>query len=100
MLPCKWGAKLVLSYSTIISTKRETLKNDLSKAFTHYWKQVDSDKKLQFRNLRKAYINGLNNYTNGKAYAITSHASQEVIIRHYQNPKVINDVVEGFRMIS
>lgn len=81
-------------------SKRETLKNELSKAFTHYWKQVDSDKKLQFKNLRKTYITRLNNYTNGQADSITGHASQEVIMKHYQNPKVISDVIEGFRMIS
>lgn len=80
--------------------KRETLKNDLSKAFTHYWKQVDSDKNLQFRHLRKTYITRLNNYTNGQADTVTGHASQAVIMRHYQNPKVISSVIEGFRMIG
>lgn len=82
------------------SRKRETLKEDMSKGFTHYWKQVDSGKKLQFKNLRKTYITRLNNYTNGQADTITGHAGQEVIMKHYQNPKVINAVIEGFRMIS
>lgn len=80
--------------------KRETLKDDLSKAFTHYWKQVNSEKNIQFRNLRKTYITRLNNYTNGQADSITGHAGQEVIMKHYQNPKVISNVIEGFRMIS
>ncbi len=79
---------------------RNTLKDDMSKAFTHYWKQVKSDKKLQFKNLRKTYITRLNIYTNGQADSITGHAGQEVIMKHYQNPKVISAVIEGFRMIS
>ena len=72
----------------------------MSKGFTHYWKQVDSDKKLQFRNLRKTYITRLNIYTNGQADSITGHAGQEVIMKHYQSPKVISTVIEGFRMIG
>lgn len=80
--------------------KRETIKDDMSKAFTHYYKKLGTGKKLEFKNLRKTYITFLNNFTGGKAEEITGHSGQEIIMSNYHDPKVFNDVLLNFRMIS
>ncbi|MFB6318410.1 tyrosine-type recombinase/integrase [Saccharicrinis sp. FJH54] len=78
---------------------RTTLKDNMSKAFTHYFKQLNSDKNLAFKNLRKTYITLLNNYTGGNAEVITGHSGQKVIMGHYHDTKVYNDTLNGFRLM-
>jgi integrase len=80
--------------------KRDTLKEDMSKAFTHYYKLLGNEKELSFKHLRKTYITLLNNFTNGGAEAITGHSGQGIIMKSYQDQKVFNDTLKDFRMIS
>jgi hypothetical protein len=83
------------------STKqRDTLKEDMSKAYSHYYKLIGNDTKLSFKHLRKTYITRLNNYTNGEAEVITGHSGQGIIMKNYHDQKVFGDVLEKFRMIS
>ena len=84
-------------YST---RSRKTIKDDLSKAFTHFYSLLNTGRHLDFRHLRKTYITLLNNFTNGKADKITGHSGQQVILDHYQDPTVATEVIERFRMIS
>jgi len=80
--------------------KRDTLKEDMSKAFTHYYMLLGNEKELSFKNLRKTYITLVNNFTNGKGEVITGHSGQEIIMKNYQDQTVFNNVLENFRMIS
>lgn len=70
----------------------------MSKAFTHFYSLLGKEKSLSFKNLRKTYITLLNNFTNGKADKITGHSGQQVILKHYQDPTVATEVIEGFRI--
>lgn len=80
--------------------KRDTLKEKMSKAFTHYYKQLGNEKNLQFRNLRKTYVTLINNFTNGNGEVITGHSGQGIIRKSYHDQKVFNHVLDNFRMIS
>lgn len=79
---------------------RNTLKENMSKAFTHYYKLLDPDGGLQFKCLRKTYITLLNNFTNGGAEVITGHSGQEIIMKSYHDSKIFSDTIDNFRMIS
>ncbi|MBP7507658.1 MAG: hypothetical protein KA807_07555 [Prolixibacteraceae bacterium] len=77
---------------------RETMKDDLSKAFSHFWKKTNSQEELEFRHLRKTYITRINNFTGGRADSITGHSGQEVILKYYQDPRVVDTVIQNFSM--
>ena len=76
------------------SLTRATIKDKMSKAFSHYYTQ------LQFKHLRKTYITLLNHFTNGEAETITGHSGQEIIMKNYHDSKVFNNVLKDFRMTS
>jgi integrase len=80
--------------------KRNTLKERMSKAFTHFYSLLGNEEELQFRCLRKTFTTKLNNFTNGRAEAITGHSGQAIIMKSYQDQKVFNDALKDFRMIS
>jgi len=72
----------------------------MSKAFTHYYSQLGTDKKLQYKHLRKTFITIINHFTNGRAEVITGHSGQPIIKKNYQDQKVFDDVFQDFRMTS
>jgi integrase len=79
---------------------RASVKDKMSKAFSHYYEQLGTGKQLQFRHLRKTYITYLNHFTNGEAETITGHSGHEIIMKNYHDEKVFNNVLKDFRMIS
>ncbi len=79
---------------------RATLKDDMSKSFTHYYGQLNTGKNLSFKHLRKTYITMLNNYTNGSAEIITGHSGQGVIMNNYHDKKMVQEVLTSFKMIG
>jgi integrase len=80
--------------------RKSTLKDEMSKSFSHYYNLLGNDTKLSFKHLRKTYITRLNNYTNVEAEVITGHSGQGIIMNNYHDQKVFDDVLEKFRMIS
>lgn len=79
---------------------RETLKIDMSKSFTHYFKQLKTGKNLSFKHLRKTYITLLNLHTNGAAQVITGQSGQEIIQKNYHDHKIVQDVIRNFQMVG
>ena len=80
--------------------KRETLKEDMSKSFTHYYKLLGNEKELSFKHLRKTYVTLVNNFTNGKGEVITGHSGQGIIMKSYHDQKVFNHVLDNLRLIG
>lgn len=80
--------------------KRETLKENMSNAFTHFYKLLGNGKQLQFRSLRKTYVTLVNNFTNGQGEIITGHSGQGIIMKSYHDRKVFNHVLDNFKMIG
>lgn len=79
---------------------RASIKDKMSKAFSHFYSKLGSDKQLQFKHLRKTYITRLNHFTNGKAETITGHSGQGIIMKNYHDQTVFNNVLKDFRMTS
>ncbi len=80
--------------------KRETLKEDMSKSFTHFYKLLGNEKELSFKNLRKTYVTLVNNFTNGQGELITGHSGQGIIMKSYHDQTVFNHVLDNFRLIG
>ncbi len=76
--------------------KRETMKDFISKSFTHYYSQLNTGKKIEFSDLRKTYISYLYVEFGDKARLITKHSGIEVMLKHYIDEKVIKDLTIGF----
>lgn len=79
---------------------RQTIKIDMSRSFTHYYNQLKTNKKREFKHLRKTYITLLNNFTHNKAEVITGHSGQGIILKSYQDPTVFSDVLMNFQLIA
>ncbi len=67
-------------------TNRNTLKQLLTNAFSHYWKQTGSKKKVTFKNLRKTYITRITDLIGEKAMFI-KHGNDKTSIKHYLDKK-------------
>lgn len=80
------------------SHTRSTIKDDMSKGFTHYYKQLKTGKNLSFRHMRKTYLTLINNFTLGSAEIISGHHSKNTVQKYYQDKKVISKVYKDFRL--
>ena len=76
--------------------KRETMKDFISKSFTHYYSQLNTGKKIEFSDLRKTNITYLYAMLGEKARIITKHSGIEVMLKHYIDEKFIKDLTIGF----
>ena len=74
--------------------------DDMSKAFTHYYRQLGIGDNLSFKHLRETYITNINNYTNGRAEAVTGHSSQQIIRKHYYDNKSMYENLRDFRLVG
>jgi hypothetical protein len=80
--------------------QRNTMMNFISKAFTHFYNQLNTGKELKFYDLRKTYISHLFAKHGDKARIITKHSGDEVMHNHYIDEKVISDVVMDFELFG
>jgi hypothetical protein len=81
-------------------TNRDTLKNQMSKVFSHYYKQLGTGRSLTFKCLRKTYITRLALPLGLNARVITRHNGEDVIIKHYLDQKVISRVAKDFEVFQ
>lgn len=79
---------------------RKTLWERVSKSFSHYWSFVDSSKNLKFNDLRNTFISNLVLFAGDKAPLLTSHASLELIQRHYLDKTLLTKTVQNFEVFS
>lgn len=70
--------------------------NLMSKAFPHYYAQLNTGKKVQFKDLRKTFITSVYNFLGNKARLVTKHASVEVMLQHYIDDNIITEKMKGF----
>lgn len=80
--------------------QRNTMMNFISKAFSHFYNQLNTGKELRFYDLRKTYISHLFAKHGDKARIITKHSGDEVMHNHYIDEKVISDVVMDFELFG
>lgn len=74
-----------------ISTK--SIMENLSKGFTHYYKQLGTGRELQMKCLRKTYLTYLEAAMKGETPKLSSHTTEEVLHKHYIDEKIIHKAV-------
>jgi len=79
---------------------RKTMIDLVSKAFSFYWSQIDDTKKLQLKHLRKTYISQMAKKYGEQASIITSHASIDVMKKHYINEEIVGKVASEFSVFD
>lgn len=77
---------------------RETLKNQMSKGFSHYYNQLETGRNLTFKCLRKTYITHLALSLGLNARVITRHSGDDVLIKHYLDRKLLIKMAENFEV--
>ena len=81
-------------------SKRKTLIDNVSKAFTHYWNLTGIDKKVQLKHLRKTYLTALVEQFGDKAPLISDHSGIEVLKKHYVNDKQLMAASRNFSVFG
>lgn len=80
------------------TANRETLKNQMSKGFSHYYNQLETDRHLTFKCLRKTYITRLALSLGLNARVVTRHSGDDVLNKHYLDEKVLSKVARDFEV--
>jgi integrase len=79
---------------------RDSMKDLISKAFTHYFNQLGTGKKVELYDLRKTYISHLFASYGEEARKITRHAGRDVMIDHYVDEQVVAEVAKDFEFFD
>ncbi|MDP4684198.1 MAG: hypothetical protein NWS40_05875 [Crocinitomicaceae bacterium] len=80
--------------------KRDSMKVLISKAFTHYFSQLGTGKKIGFYDLRKTYVSHLFASYGDKARIITKHSGMDVMFNHYIDQEVVSQVASDFEFFD
>ena len=80
--------------------KRETMMDLISKAFTHYYGQLGTGRKLQFKSLRKTYISSAYKMYGEKARIITRHSGIDVMQKHYIDSEMLREASDDFDVFN
>lgn len=72
-----------------------TIKNNLSKSFTHYRKGAGIKKEVSLKNLRKTYITWVNHVMGKDTGKLTSHSTEQVLENHYIDPTILTTIEEA-----
>ncbi|WP_281989761.1 tyrosine-type recombinase/integrase [Aquimarina aggregata] len=73
---------------------KKTLMEKLSKGFSHYYKQLDTGRNLQFKCLRKTFLTYLEQVAKGDTKLLSSHASDKVLQKHYIDERIVSKAVQ------
>ena len=77
-----------------------TIKNNLSKGFTHFYKQLNTGREIKFKHLRKTYLTYLNATVQGKTKLLSSHSSEEVLRRYYIDERIISKTARKMKIFE
>lgn len=74
----------------VTDNRVRVISDALSKAFSHYYQQLENGKKLTFKSLRKTHITYLQiKYGKGNIKSRTGHTNDNTIQKSYIDPKLI-----------
>ena len=77
-----------------------TIMNNITTGFSHFYNQLNTDRDLKFKCLRKTYLTYLNAALKGETKTLSSHANDSVLKKHYIDEKVINKAVKDVRIFG
>lgn len=78
--------------------QRNTLANNLTNAFAYYRNQLNMDKRIQLKGLRKHFITRMRNEYGDNANFFTGHASSRIDKIHYYDDREIFMKVKSFQL--
>jgi len=80
---------------------RQSLQKFISKAFSHYYNQLNTGEKLTLKSLRKTFVTAAEIYTNGNAGSFTGQ-SKNTISKSYLDKKTLakNAAKKGFNVFN
>lgn len=64
---------------------RRTIKENMSKGFTHFKRKAGISEKVSWKNLRKTYITQVNKSQGSETAMVTDHDGMDVVRKHYIN---------------
>jgi integrase len=79
--------------------ERETIKDVMSKGFSHYWEQLQTGKKLQFKNLRKTFKTSAIHQFGSRAMAFWGGSDMNMELKHYVDQSAVNEAVNSMRVL-
>ncbi len=77
-----------------------TILEKISKGFSHYYKQLNTGRDLQFKCLRKTYLTYLEHVAKGDTKSLSSHASDEVLQKHYIDERIVSKAIQEVRIFG
>ena len=80
------------------SNRNRAMCDLVSRAFSLYYSQLNTNRNLTFKSLRKTYITQLSLYMGGNAKAITGHSDDAVIEKHYLDKQALAKAAQGFEI--
>ncbi|MDH7448408.1 tyrosine-type recombinase/integrase [Aquimarina sp. 2201CG14-23] len=95
----KIGADKYILHPERITTA-STIKDNLSKGFTHFYKQLNTGREIKFKHLRKTYLTYLNATIKGETKLLSSHSSSEVLRRHYIDERLISKTIKKLKIFG
>lgn len=81
-------------------TSSKAIMENLSKGFSHYYKLLETGHVLQMKSLRKTYLTYLKIALGDDAKTLSSHASDEILEKHYIDDKVISKAIQEFEIFE
>jgi len=77
-----------------------TILDNISKGFTHFYKQLHTGREITFKHLRKTYLTYLNATLKERTRLLSSHTSHEVLRRHYIDERLISKTVKKLNIFK
>ncbi|WP_025740876.1 site-specific integrase [Aquimarina pacifica] len=74
------------------------MKERLSGGFSHFYKQLNTGKELDFKCLRKTLLTYLKKAMKGDARLLSSHSTDEVLDTHYVDHRIIDKAIKEFQI--
>ena len=73
------------------SVSRSFVSKLISESFTHYYKQLNTGKKVSFKEIRKAFMTEALKQYSDSSVALTNHSTISMTLKRYNNKKVTRD---------
>ncbi|MFY9309160.1 MAG: phage integrase SAM-like domain-containing protein [Bacteroidia bacterium] len=80
--------------------ERKSMMDFISKAFSHYYAQLNTGRDIKFYDLRKTYISHLYAAHGEKARIVTKHSGEDVMLNHYIDQRVVAQVAMDFQLFD
>lgn len=76
------------------------IKNRMTDGFSFFYNQLNTDRSLQFKCLRKTYLTYLDLAMKGDSKLLSSHSNDEVLQKHYIDQKIVAKAVKELHIFE